>query len=332
MKLRVGLIGHGRWGRGLARAILEHPAFELILVCDSDARALEGAPAGVDTSTRLGQLAGSRLDALFVAIDPRQQGQMAASLLSLGLPLFVEKPLAMSLAEAQQIVQTRRPGQVVFVDHLAQYMPVHRRAQALLRLMPETELKAVFGLRHGARARPGVDALWTLGPHDVALLHSFGRGQAQWRAFRDGDGRVVADSIEDSGGPNRLWLGAAGSSRRQTLYFVGNKVLWVDEAEAALRLGPCSEQSVGALFLAKTSAELDAQLTILYARTDRVPEIANPGEQIEACAEDSLLNALTEFASALQGDGNVRSGAEEGCAVVATLAAIEHALSAGERR
>jgi predicted dehydrogenase len=324
VKIRVGLIGLGHWGLRLANALLEHPRYKLAFVCDEHARALENAPRGVPGSTNAADAVQYGLQALVLAVDPRRQGELAEQLTSSGLALFVEKPLAMSVACADRILQARRAGQVIFVDHLVQYMAIHERAQAWLQAKGPSNLRGVFSLRHGARERPGVDALWTLGPHDVSLLHSLGLGDGGWTAVRDERGRIIADSREDlassaqiSARFRRLWLGAAGPSQRVTLYFLADEALWLDESRGELRLVRTSPAEFTTLFHARDEYALRAVLGKLHEASQWLAECP---------ALDALEAALSEFARAIQSQKPTRSDAEHGRAVVFTLEQIERAL------
>ena len=116
--LRLAVYGAGRWGQVLMRNIVAFPDLELAAVISSkpdlsDAMTL-GAPVFDDW-----RLANSRmkLDGIVLALPPDRQPEIAEEIIEAGLPLFLEKPLALNndaalrlvkVADASRVCRTRR--------------------------------------------------------------------------------------------------------------------------------------------------------------------------------------------------------------------------------
>ncbi|MBU1039590.1 MAG: Gfo/Idh/MocA family oxidoreductase [Proteobacteria bacterium] len=104
--LRVGLIGAGLIARQHLTAMSRVP--ELVAVgISSRTRAKAEALAGefglahvCDSPEEL--VRDARPDALMVLVSPQAMAQMAAQCLDFGLPLFLEKPVGLSVAEAEE--------------------------------------------------------------------------------------------------------------------------------------------------------------------------------------------------------------------------------------
>src|SRR4051812_17001812 len=118
--MRVGMIGAGGIARRHAET-LERAGEQLIAVCDVDPGAREalarawGAAVYADG---LELLARERLDALVVATPPAAHREIAVAALERGLAVYLEKPLARTLEDAQAIVEAaERTGAVCAVGY-----------------------------------------------------------------------------------------------------------------------------------------------------------------------------------------------------------------------
>src|SRR4051812_40261813 len=118
--MRVGMIGAGGIARRHAET-LERAGEQLIAVCDVDPGAREalarawGAAAYADG---LELLARERLDAVVVATPPAAHREIAVAALERGLAVYLEKPLARTLEDAQAIVEAaERTGAVCAVGY-----------------------------------------------------------------------------------------------------------------------------------------------------------------------------------------------------------------------
>jgi predicted dehydrogenase len=144
--LRVAVIGAGAFGRNHLRVYreLEHAGIpvELAAVVDRDIDALAsatasyGIPSFATIEACLAALGGpgtNGLDAASVCVPTVAHADCAATLLPAGIDLLVEKPLAASLAEADEIIRlAREHTRIVQVGHLERFNPAVRAARALL--------------------------------------------------------------------------------------------------------------------------------------------------------------------------------------------------------
>jgi myo-inositol 2-dehydrogenase / D-chiro-inositol 1-dehydrogenase len=114
--LRTGIIGAGWIGRRHAETLAGRQDTTVSAVCDLDAaRAAElaarcGADAFADWQEMLGAAA---LDAVWVCTPPKAHLRPAMAALQRGLPLYLEKPIARSLNDAQLIVTAAERAGVV---------------------------------------------------------------------------------------------------------------------------------------------------------------------------------------------------------------------------
>lgn len=172
--IRLAQIGYGYWGPNLARNFHQLSGVELTYMVDTNREALErvrrlygcrttDAPEAV--------LADPAVDAVVIATPARTHFTLARDALRAGKHVFVEKPLAMSIAEARTLVElAASQRQVLMVGHVFEYNPaVHYIKQA----MASGELGEVFYLYSRrvnlGRVQSDVNALWSIAPHDISI-------------------------------------------------------------------------------------------------------------------------------------------------------------------
>ena len=174
--IKVGVVGLGYWGPNLARNFDRLPGAELAWVCDeSEERVQRSAPAfpRARSSTSIDDLlADDTLDAIALATPVPSHARLALRVLEAGKHCFVEKPLAQSVEEAEQVVAAARAsGRVLMVGHLLEY---HPGVEALKQLVDGGELgdvRYIYSNRLNLGVlRPDENALWSLGAHDVSVI------------------------------------------------------------------------------------------------------------------------------------------------------------------
>ncbi|GAB3173471.1 hypothetical protein GCM10027059_44550 [Myceligenerans halotolerans] len=117
--------------------------------------------------------------------------------MELGLDVLVEKPLALSLAEARDVIdRAERLGRVVMVDHTFLHSDLTSIARNLSRSGAVGKIRRITSRRLApGKRRPDIDALWNLAPHDIALILNLGRGKARTvqgePSFIQGEGNAV---------------------------------------------------------------------------------------------------------------------------------------------
>ena len=135
-RFRVGLIGCGRIAR-VHRAYLQGlPQVELVGVCDADpaARATFASETNLPGFATTGELLErARPQVVHVLTPPATHAAVAIEALAQRVNVLVEKPLALSVAEADEVIAAaQRSGCWVSVDHNRWFDPVVQRAAAAL--------------------------------------------------------------------------------------------------------------------------------------------------------------------------------------------------------
>lgn len=133
-RLRIGVIGVGHLGRHHARLLAAMPGAHLVAVADTNrSRADEiGGSLGVRAVDDARALLGA-VDAVTVAVPTEQHRDVALPFLDAGIPVLVEKPLARTLAEADELVAAAQRASVALaVGHTERFNPAVTAAAPML--------------------------------------------------------------------------------------------------------------------------------------------------------------------------------------------------------
>lgn len=170
LPIRLGLIGAGRWGRNYIKTIAALEGVRLARLTSRNPESVALVDSGCIISADWRELITcSDLDGVIIATPPALHAEMARAAVAAGLPVLVEKPLTLSLAEAQDLRDfvAARAGYVM-VGHTHLFHPAYR---ALKQIAPQygavRAIRAEAG-NHGP-FRPEVPVLWDWGAHDIAM-------------------------------------------------------------------------------------------------------------------------------------------------------------------
>jgi predicted dehydrogenase len=124
-RLRVGVVGVGHLGQHHARILSAMPGVELVAVADSRVEQAQDIAAKCGTIA-LGDYRPllELVDAVTVAVPTYLHRDVAGAFLARGIATLVEKPMASTLAESEQLVaQARASRAVLQVGHIERFNP-----------------------------------------------------------------------------------------------------------------------------------------------------------------------------------------------------------------
>ena len=136
-KVRVGVIGAGGIANRHIGNLQWFPGFRLVAVADpvleaaeAQARRVAGTRTFTDWRAMLDSVA---LDALLICVPPFAHGEPELAAADLGLPFFVEKPIAVDLATAERVAAAVIARELVTaVGYHWRYLDTSERAAELL--------------------------------------------------------------------------------------------------------------------------------------------------------------------------------------------------------
>ena len=125
-RVKVGVIGVGSLGQHHARIYSQMPDIEFVGICDTNAdRARDiAAQYGTKVFPELLDLARA-IDAASVVVPTDLHHSISLALMEHGVHLLVEKPIAATTAEAEEMVSvSRRKNVILQVGHVERFNPV----------------------------------------------------------------------------------------------------------------------------------------------------------------------------------------------------------------
>ena len=196
--LRAAVIGAGAMGRNHLRVLNDLHGVELAALADADEATAQRAarPYGVPPYTNyLELLDREKPDAVVIAVPTIMHRDVALAAIERGVHLLVEKPIAYTVEEGQEIIDAaNKAGVVLTVGHVERYNPavleLHKRLQA-------GELGRVFQI-HARRLGPfpprvrDVGVVIDLASHDVDIMR-FLTGSEVTRIYAETARRIHTD-------------------------------------------------------------------------------------------------------------------------------------------
>lgn len=175
-KLKVGVVGCGYWGPNLIRNFRALPDCTLKVMCDVSQDRLKHLkslyPEVKGETNYQHMLNGAGLDAVAIATSVRYHYPMAKASLLAGKHTFIEKPMASSAAECEELVQiAREKGLVLMVGHTFLYSPAVRRIKEIVDKGDVGEIRYISARRLNLGLfQKDINVAWDLAPHDISII------------------------------------------------------------------------------------------------------------------------------------------------------------------
>ena len=183
-RVSMALVGCGHWGRNIARNL--HALDCLDWVVDDSPKVLESVKAaykGVRTTRDLRRvLRDPKLKAVVLASPAALHHEMARAALEAGKDVFVEKPLALRVPEAEQLVAlAQRRKRVLMVGHILEYHPAILKLKQLAEAGELGELHYIYSNRANlGKVRHEENILWSFAPHDIDVILLLMNAMPEW--------------------------------------------------------------------------------------------------------------------------------------------------------
>ena len=171
---RVAVIGAGAFGNNHLRVLRDLPQAELVAAVDRDESRARAASAayGCEALTDPAALKG-RIDAAVVAVPTTAHAEVALPLLTAGIDVLVEKPIAPDLATGRKLDETASAhGRILQVGHLERFNPA---VEALTSKLTVPLFFEVHRLNLFSPRSLDVDVVLDLMIHDIDVVLSMTR-------------------------------------------------------------------------------------------------------------------------------------------------------------
>jgi predicted dehydrogenase len=174
--IKVGVVGCGYWGPNLIRNFRALADCELKMMCDVSVQRLKHLktlyPEVIGETSYERMLSDGNLDAIVIATSVRYHHPMAKASLLAGKHTFIEKPLASSTAECEELIEiAQRMGLVLMVGHTFLYSPAVRRIKEIVDSGDIGEIRYISARRLNLGLfQKDINVAWDLAPHDISVI------------------------------------------------------------------------------------------------------------------------------------------------------------------
>jgi predicted dehydrogenase len=175
-QIKVGVVGCGYWGPNLIRNFRSLPECSLEMMCDLDEKRLTHLSSlypQVERSVDYGHmLNGAALDAVVIATPVKFHYSMAKASLLAGKHTLIEKPMASSSRECEELVEiAQQRGLVLAVDHTFLYSPAVRKIKEIVDRGDIGEIRYINARRLNLGLfQKDINVAWDLAPHDLSII------------------------------------------------------------------------------------------------------------------------------------------------------------------
>jgi predicted dehydrogenase len=329
LSVRIGVVGLGYWGPNVVRNMSR--VADLAWCCDLSAenrdRYAPQYPQAQFTGDFDDLLNDPTLDAIAVASSVPTHHPLGLQALAAGKHVFIEKPLAASVADARELVEAAEAaGRLLMVGHLLLFHPALKVVHGLIDSGELGDIYYLYGNRVNlGQVRADENALWSLGAHDVAVLLDL-VGERPIEAQARGE-CYVRPGIEDvvfgylkfpSGAVAHLHLSWLDPHKMRKLTVVGSQKMVVFD-----------------------DMETDRKVTIYDKSASRSPSTDSYGEYVSVRFGDISIPRIPndeplrlecqEFVDAISEGREPRCNGREGLRVVEVLEAMQASLDEGGR-
>lgn len=170
----IGLIGLGYWGKNILRNLYELKV--LHTACDSDPEVISERRNGfkdIHFTTSIDDILGEPgIKSVAIATPAETHYDFVKKSLMAGKDVFVEKPLALTVYEGEELVSiAERENRILMVGHILQYHPAIIKLKELITSGDLGKIQYIYSNRLNiGKLRTEENILWSFAPHDISVI------------------------------------------------------------------------------------------------------------------------------------------------------------------
>jgi UDP-2-acetamido-3-amino-2,3-dideoxy-glucuronate N-acetyltransferase len=314
----VAVIGTGSWGTELVRTFAELGA--LRAVCDSDVARLAVQPNGTVKHYALVEdcLRDPNVSAVAIATPAVSHFELVRSALQAGKDVFVEKPLALTTRDGQELVRyATNSNRILMVGNVLRFHPAVGKLKDMIDAGELGRVEYICSSRRSIdRLRAEESILWSFAPHEVSVILSLLGELPIAASCQGGDyvGRGVSDvtvsQFQFAGGVRaQVFVSRLRPFKEQRLVVVGSDKMAVFDESAPDRLVtyprrdwkcpvPTSEDAPGKPVTIDATDPMKVECQTFLASLDsRRPPVSDGSEELR------VLEVLDACERSLSNDG-----------------------------
>ena len=174
--INIGVIGCGYWGPNLLRNFAENETAQLRWICDLDEQRLASMsrryPMAQTTTDYRAVVNDPLVDAVAVVTPVATHYPVAKELLRAGKHVLLEKPLAATAREAEELIELAEQNRrSLMVDHTFVYTGAVRKMKEIVSSGELGDLLYFDSVRINLGLfQRDINVLWDLAPHDLSVM------------------------------------------------------------------------------------------------------------------------------------------------------------------
>jgi predicted dehydrogenase len=243
MQTKIVAIGHGYWGKNVARNL--HQLGVLHGICETyepTQAVVKSLYPDVKLYTSLAEVwADAAVQGVAISTPAETHAPIALAAFENGKDVFVEKPLALTYVDGMAMVNAANAAKkVLMVGHLLEYHPAVLALESLIQNGDLGKVQYVYSNRLNlGKFRREENILWSFAPHDIAVVLRL-IGQAPLEVIATGGAYIqpnIADTTVtnlqfDNGVRAHIFVSWLHPYKEQKLVVVGsNKMAIFDDRE-----------------------------------------------------------------------------------------------------
>lgn len=174
--LKVAVVGCGYWGPNLIRNFRSLSECKVKLVCDVNKDRLAHMRTlypEVETTSDFNHVVNNaEIDAIAIATPIRFHHEMAKKSLQAGKHTLIEKPMACSIAESEELVElAKNQNLALMVGHTFVYSQPVRKIKGIINSGTLGEIQYISARRLNLGLfQKDINVVWDLAPHDISII------------------------------------------------------------------------------------------------------------------------------------------------------------------
>lgn len=198
MKKNIAVVGCGYWGKNLVRNFFELGV--LAAVCDPDDKLANfyAKEYKVNNLSFNAIINNASIEGVVLAVPAPLHASMAIDAMKACKHVFVEKPLAMNSAQAEDMISASiENGVQLMVGHLLQYHPIFIALRGLVETKALGSIDYIYSNRLSlGKIRTEEDVVWSFAPHDISMILALANAEPE--EIRTESSSIIQKHIADT--------------------------------------------------------------------------------------------------------------------------------------
>ena len=316
---QIALVGCGYWGKNLCRNFHTLGALSSVVdTTDNGQATARSFASDIQVTDSLDDvLSDDQIQGVALATPAETHAELAIQSMQAGKDVFVEKPMALSLEDAEKMKKVAEgTDRILMVGHLLEYHPTVLKLREMIASGELGKINYIYSNRlNFGKVRTEENALWSFAPHDVAvILRLIGQAPIEVSAF---GGSYLTSGIADTTMSNlrfsddsraHIFVSWLHPFKEQRLVVVGDKKMAIFNDVA-----PFGEK----LQLYPQNVEFDGPIPILKKED---------AEFVEHPKTEPLREECNHFLKCIQSRKQPLTNAQSGIDVLQVLHACQQSI------